>query len=415
MVKMFKVCVIVIFLLAGISFAEKRELHPNVKKFLEEMDKKHRDEKAKKQEKARQDRARKNAEKLEEKAEEREKKIKERRVGSEIIQTFVLWTESGKDSDREKIEQLINEAISFDSIGAREFFTLGQIAYLSGNYDIGVIILKEGIDRYPKVLAPTGGLPMRITARFLLAAIYRQNDNYAEAVEVYEALRLNLNLENEQELVASSICSLYLAEIASEYMDKKPQSILELDKIKKAKRPSKNRGVTEQFEFYSHWANYKRIKHSKGRDLADKAITFDEQSASFRLYAANHLVITGMCPDPVLPLKVMDAIQKQIYLHANRSKKDSLDKCILLLYLGYDKECRKKYDQADLYYSELFEKKSFLSPIAGVYLSGSKDKQGKYAEADNILEDVKNRYPGYDEMISRIKKERVKRRRKRDG
>ena len=62
----------------------------------------------------------------------------------------------------------------------------------------------------------------------------------------------------------------------------------------------------------------------------------------------------------------------------------------------------KKYNEAEKQYSELFEEDSYFSPIAGISLAHCKKEQGKNAEADDFLKQVKNKYPGYSLAVDQV-------------
>ena len=60
--------------------------------------------------------------------------------------------------------------------------------------------------------------------------------------------------------------------------------------------------------------------------------------------------------------------------------------------------------EAEKYYSALFEEDSYFSPMGGIGLARCKKTRGKADEANEALEQVKTRYPGYDTVVQELKK-----------
>jgi hypothetical protein len=66
-------------------------------------------------------------------------------------------------------------------------------------------------------------------------------------------------------------------------------------------------------------------------------------------------------------------------------------------------EAQKYYLEAEKYCSALFDDDSFFSPVAGIHLAQCKKAQGKNADADNLLEQVRTKYPGYESSVTEFK------------
>ena len=60
--------------------------------------------------------------------------------------------------------------------------------------------------------------------------------------------------------------------------------------------------------------------------------------------------------------------------------------------------------EAEKHYSALFEEDSYFSPIGGIGLARCKKVQGKADEANEALEQVETRYPGYGPAVQEFKK-----------
>lgn len=312
----------------------------------------------------------------------------------DVADSFVSWVQTDKLSDATRCDALVDAYLELPDLASDAYFNLAQIVYSRGHYTKAIAILNEGISKHPKERSPVSVLPMRIAGRLLTGTILRQSGKVKEAIETYENLQNSLDLENEDERLVSVICSLYLAEIASENFKNRNQCLSELEKIEHIHLSSENANRQQMLNFYQQWARYERARQSGDRASAIKTIPDYDKMSSMEWYATTHLCLTGMAPDPLQNIELIDSIQKCIYLHANNTPNGNFDRHILQLYLGFDHDRRSEYDQADHYFSILFESESFFAPLAGIRLAESKTKQLKYDQADRILEQIKTRYPG---------------------
>ena len=127
--------------------------------------------------------------------------------------------------------------------------------------------------------------------------------------------------------------------------------------------------------------------------------------------AASELSLTGVCAEGSSALymgnnenagEILSAASIRRVAESGRSR---IDTSLVRLVAGGAYEMEKKSTEAEKYYSALFfEEDSYFSPMGGIGLARCKKARGKADEANEALEQVETRYPGYGPAVEKLKK-----------
>ncbi len=393
-----KIFIAAVILLAGVGLADNQQkLSPKAKEYLEKLDA---EGKAKREESRL--RLEKRSKELVAKQKENQKGHKRRQIRRDLVSAFVSWAKSGKVSDGEKCDQLIDAVMEMEEPSARHYFNASQFSNLRWNPYKAISILKKANEKIPEETASCVNLPVRIAGPLWIGTFQRQTGDAQAAMKTYETVRSSLSPDDKEGCFVMRLCSLYMAEIASENLKDEDRSLQELNAIEVI--PEHYKELPLFHTILLDWAAFKRTGKSKSQTEALKNLTLDSSGYGSHLYFAMTIMkLSGLTPDTMLSTKQMDVIQKSIVDRVNEMSTGTMDKSILEFYCGYDSYTRKNYSESDKHYKVLFESKSFFSPLAGLSLAESKNEQRKHDEADRILEKVKIQYPGYKKAASEKK------------
>jgi tetratricopeptide (TPR) repeat protein len=336
------------------------------------------------------------------------KRQQEHRLREEIAKATVAWLHEHNEPARLEGDQLIDLLFQQDQFSIKSYFIAAQSAGLCENYRKAISILQDVIEKHPEEKAPGLDLPVKIVGRFWLATVAKQSGDIDKAKSVYELILTDmetLHMKQGKESIAM-ICNLYLAEIESEQQSN-DIALARLRSVKQPKLPAQGEWVM-LYNIYVDWAAYE-IKKRVQKEKAAAALTGDrERMGPALMVAMHHLSLSGIDSLPLSDF-ILDEREGEILLDAvyNRAINDGaskIDKNLSRLVAGYEKQRARKYTEAEKYFFDLYKEYSYFSPIAGISLGKCKRMENKTAEADNILEQVRTKYPGYDSAVAELKK-----------
>jgi len=334
------------------------------------------------------------------------KKQQEHRLRKQIAKATVAWLQDHNEPDRLEADQLINLLLEQDQLSVKSYFIAAQSASLCENYQKAISILQDVIEKHPDEKAPRFDLPVRIVGRLWLATVAKQSEDINKAKSVYELILTDmetLEMKQGKESIAM-ICNLYLAEIESEQQNQ-DIALARLRSVKQPKLPAQGEWVM-LYNVYIDWATYeinKRIQKEK----AAAPLTGDKETMGPALMVAvHHISLSGIDSLPLSDYifdETGEILLDGIYNRAINNGASKIDKNLSRLVAGYEKMRARKYTEAEKYFFDLYKGDSYFSPVAGISLARCKRMENKTAEADNILEQVRTKYPGYDSAVAELK------------
>lgn len=338
----------------------------------------------------------------------REKRLQKYRIKKALGEKVISWLSDANDAAGAECDNLADSLLAQAEPGVWSYFIAAQVANLREKRDKAISILENVIGRYPDEKAPIGiHVPVKIVGWFWIGTIAKQSGDIAKAKNVYETILQNLentkNLEGKGALQIT--CNLYLAEIESQHLKRKDLALARLEAIQHIKKPAGPLGVG--YDIYKSWAAYQHTRISRGKTQATQELVAHPEMTLAPLSAVGQLKLCGLSGAPLTGCGGMD---KRINIVTNilvdrtvKSTASSLERSFVRLGYGFDQQYKKNFTKAEKHYSALFEEDSYFSPVAGLLLAGCKKAQGKTAEADSILEQVRAKYPGYDSVVTELK------------
>jgi len=333
---------------------------------------------------------------------------------------LISWLSDANESAGEECDRLVDSLLTLPEPSIEAYFVAAQATYIRGKPQVAISILEDLISKHSNKPAEVMQLPVRVLARFWIGTIARHSGDMTKAKSVYETIRKNLR-GREGENSLAMICNLYLAEIESKHMKRDDLALARLEEIKQLEKPAGHWG--EQYEVYKAWTMYEHTRISKGKaQAAHELITYEEFAIS-PMVAGTQLKLCGISQviGYYRPEHLRAGIIGRALLDRFRNNTISpIDWSLVTLVYGFSylseaqqaqhaqkeelrPEAQKYYLEAEKYCSALFDDDSFFSPVAGICLAQCKKAQGKNTEADNLLEQVKTRYPGYESAVTELK------------
>jgi tetratricopeptide (TPR) repeat protein len=333
-----------------------------------------------------------------------EQRHKEFAVERELGRAVMSWLADGNEVSAGECDDLVNSLLSIGEPTARSYFIAAQVASLRGKTPIAITALENAAERCPDERAPGVSLPVRIVAPLWIGTIARQSGDIPRAQRAYELVLSKLDDVESKECI-TMICNLYLAEMESDNLKRDADALHRLAAAANVAKPDGPSAPV--FHMYSAWAKYRRAEISEGRaQAASKLVPYAEVMSTYAMIALQ-LKLTGIVASPLAGCcgrdKRAEAIGKTIYDRILQSGRSSIDEDLVRLVYGFVYQQNRQYVEAEEYYLPLFQKGTFLSPIAGIYLANCKKAQNAPGEAEMILEQASKRYPGYDSLVMQIR------------
>jgi tetratricopeptide (TPR) repeat protein len=338
----------------------------------------------------------------------REIRLQKYSIEKALCKAVISWLSDANESAGVECDKLADSLLSLEEPGVRSYFIAAPIAWLRGKSEKAITVLEDAINKHRDEKAPTGiVLPVKIVARFWIATIAKQSGDTTKANNEYETTLTMLEsnqkiqrLEDKGGLIM--MCRLYLAEIESRHLKRNDKALLHLEVIRSIKKPTMQFGGG--YNLYKDWAAYEHTVISKGKTQAIQELAGSREVLSAPLLALTQLTLSGIDGEPLAGSgKGMDIVTETLVSRTIERAVSPIDRGLARLGYGFDQQYKGNLEKAEKHYLALFEEDSFFSPVAGIYIAQCKKAQGKTAEADSILEQVRTKYRGYDSVVAEFK------------
>jgi len=339
----------------------------------------------------------------------REKRLQKYKIKKALGEKVISWLSDANDAAGAECDRLADSLLRLEEPGVSSYFIAAQIANLRERPKKAISILEELINKHPDEKAPFITYPVRIVGRFWIATIAKQSGDIAKAKNVYESLLSILsNTENVKGVRDKGglmmICNLYSAEIESLHLKRNDLALARLEAVQQIRKPSGRMGAG--YDIYKSWARYQHTKLSKGKTQAAQQMEGHPEMISAYVLAGTQLNLCGMTATPLdyhSSDKRINIVSDVLLNRIINNRTNPIDRHLAMLGYGFDQKYKKNFANAEKHLSALFQEDSYFSPVAGIYLARCKKAQGKTAEADSILEQVRAKYPGYDSAVTELK------------
>lgn len=337
-----------------------------------------------------------------------EQRLKESNIEKELSKAVMLWLIDGNEPAALECDRLVDSLLAVGEPTARSYFIAAQVANLRQKPQEAIILLEKAINKHPDERAPIGiHVPVKIVGHLWIANIARQSGDIIRTQNAYESV---LSILGEKEAIKDiedksgliMMCNLYLAELESENLQNEQKALSHLQAIADIKKPTGPE--SSGYDLYKSWANYERTKMSIGKDNANLQLTSVPEEMSMHILAVQYLRLSGITGEPLTgSYKGMNVVLDTLINRVIQSKVSQIDRDLARLGYGYDQQYKGNFYKAEKCYSSLFQDDSFFSPMAGISLARVKKSQEKTAEANEMLEQVRKKYPGYNSLVTKIR------------
>ena len=321
---------------------------------------------------------------------------RERSPSAELLEngltTAAIWLRHARKCD-ETIDQMVlapEQRLTGLLVGAK-------LAWLRGNPSKAINALEQGLRKYDRSSQTVAGMPVRAFANLWIGTIARHFGDARRANVAYEAA-LRIVKDDKALRHASVLCHLYEAEVQSEILGSKDDAIRILQEIQSIEPP----GETYQariWNIYREWGRYKIAvlrRGTKGARVGLKPIA--GKSKHSVLLATTQLIGAGVLDDPEGTLANSPSCGlfcRAALRLAIECRTSPIDRSLARLVLGQTSEQRKELRRAGEYYADLFASEAFFAPEGGLLLIQCLLQQNKPGEAEAVLREVRQHFPGY--------------------
>lgn len=334
---------------------------------------------------------------------------RELKLLKKLADVATAWVSKSEQSSKVEVDRLIGLLLAQPNPSVDVYFASAKIANLCGQPDKAISILEDVVAKHGRDDAPGFAEPIDLVAYHWIGRIARHSGNTAKAISAYETILQNAkNLEGINQIGHVVSCKLYLAEMALENIKDKDLVVKRLDEIIQIIE-SIDIKMKEQWSLFLGWAKYQRSVITDGKIRARQQLVGGDsrERGMACMTAASQLSITGVAAEGSSGLRTTNRQDREILPAASirrvaQGGRSRLDTSLVRLFVGRVEEMEKS-TEAEKYYSALFEEDSFFSPMGGIGLARCEKQRGKIDEANELLEQVRLRYPGYGPAVQKLK------------
>jgi tetratricopeptide (TPR) repeat protein len=305
------------------------------------------------------------------------------------------------DALRVECDLLADSLLSREESSVDDSFAAAQFANVCERPEEAIRILEDAIskegDKQVNLLLGWH-IPVKILGHLWIGTTAKQAGDIAKAKYAYEtSLKKLEDMEIVGEERLAAICHIYLAEIEAKYLKRQDRALRHLRAIGHIERPN-----GKEIDLYENWAAYEHTRISEGKDHAAQQLSCSGFERPLDLYI--HLAVSGVMGELgeyVGPAK-QELFAKVIWDRAMVRTRGWGDTNMLRLAYGFNCEQTENFNEAEKHYSAVFEDESYFSPLGGIFLAGCKRRQGKIADAEEILEKVAAKHPGCESLVTKL-------------
>lgn len=285
---------------------------------------------------------------------------------------------------------------STDKVAAA--FVASKIAWVDNRPTNAVAVLEDVMQSHGKSTSFEFGLPVSVLGNFWIGAISRHYGDMTRAQKAYSEITGQIAVDPQiSSLVV--ICYLYQAEMEAQTPGHKEIAVDWLKKIKEIKPPADR---NEGYAIYQEWADYQTVALTKG--VKDARASLKGGAAKREqciMLVMAQLGLNGITGEPRVGFyndERRATLEKALDM-AMESRTSPIDQSLAQFMRANMAERKGELDKAESYYGKLFSGDSYLAPEGGVHLACIQMKQGKKAEGGITFEKVKERFPGYANLV----------------
>jgi len=331
-----------------------------------------------------------------------DKRRREYSLRNNVVSALVKWEQSRKPSDADELDTMLTSIMDIDDLGPAPFFYGAQVAYVRGNTHLAISLLNQALHLYPDENATGIVVPVKVLAPLWIANMQRQTADGSAAIETYDMLRNQLDIEKPAQLFALAISWLNTAQIAAERTRDTELFNRATDSLLTISEPPDDT-VKGGLDFLQKWALYQRTKRTDGKGAAITALSPPE---SFSPYiGCGYLDMNGMLPYYRFRPEGQAVIEKLLMAKVDVMPTGDFDKGIMRWTRACSYSMDKDYARSDIELKSLFDEDTFFSPLAGLMLAESHRQRQKDSEADTLLSTIATKYPGYGEAVEKKRNE----------
>ncbi len=337
---------------------------------------------------------------------------RELHILEELGDAAAAWVSKGEQSSKVEVDRLIDLLLAQPNPSVEAYFASAKIANLCGLPDKAISILEDVVAKHGSEDGAGFAEPINLVAYHWIGSIARHSGNTARAIRAYGTILQNSkNLEGINQVGHEVPCKLYLAEIAVEKLKDKDLAMRTLDEVVRTIESIDKDKKTEEWDLLLDWAKYQRsiIKDGKIRARQQLAGGDSKKMEMAFMTAVTQLASTDVLAEGSSALYMGDNENAGEILSAasirrvTENGRSRIDTSLARLAAGGAYEMEKS-TEAEKHYSALFEEDSYFSPMGGIGLARCKKARGKADEANEVLEQVETRYPGYGPAVQKLKK-----------
>lgn len=333
----------------------------------------------------------------------------EAKIERELELAVLSWLSDGNELAGDECDRQVHALLTTGEPSVHAYFKGAQVANLRGKPLEAISAIEGAIEKYPDERAPVGlKVSTKVCGRFWIANLAKESGDVARAKRVYEDLLSTLKDMQTSDVTTyrtESImtCELLLAEIEREHGQGKQEA---LSYLKAAEDAGEAGGARRAgIALRQSWAHYESARATKGGAVANAELP--PVSDPFPAYelAVHHLFLTGISGRPLVGSREgMNVAAKRLVDRTVEGKHSQVDRDLARLGYGYDQHHKGNLEEAEKYFASLFEDDSFFSPVAGISLARVKKAQQDTDEARAVLDRVQSKYPGYDSVVTEIRR-----------
>lgn len=333
----------------------------------------------------------------------------ENRIKQELVKAVLSWLSDGNEQAGDECDRQVHALLTTGEPSVHACFMGAQVANLRGKPLEAISAIETAMEKYPDERAPVGlKVSTKVCGRFWIANLAKESGDVARAKRVYEDLLSTLKDMQTSDVTTyrtESImtCELLLAEMEREQGQGKQEA---LSYLKAAEDAGEAGGARRAgIALLQSWAHYESTRATKGSAVANAELP--PVSDPFPAYelAVHHLFLTGISGSPLAGYaRGMNVVTKILVDRTVEGEYSQVDRDLARLGYGYDQHHKGNLEEAEKYFASLFEDDSFFSPVAGISLARVKKAQQDTGEARAVLDRVQSKYPGYDSVVTEIRR-----------
>jgi len=318
---------------------------------------------------------------------------------SMAFQSCAVTTHSRQYSDR-----LMKE--SSDPVTAG--FFAARVAWLSGRPSEAIERLDVIVQKYGDLPNTQSNIANGVQASLWIGAIAREYGDARRAQAAYDHI-LERARGDKVPTSMAVLSNLYEAEIAEAITGNNEIALNRLKKVAAAEAPG-DKGQAAYRLVCREWAEYDIARLTRGTEEARALLKGDRRKYDACLSLARSILDSNGVtaePRPGVYLHGGEILLRACLEQVIEYRTSPIDKALAQLVLASTYEERGDAAEAEKHYGEVFAGETYFAPEGGVHLACFQNRQGKAKDAHTTFAQVRERFPGYAQLVDDLSKESV--------